>query len=137
MKISCRLRQLIFNDTQRGRVESFSSRRNEIPDEPVFLLIIFGVQIAEDTEDDRADQIDQQVLHGIPHAYIKIAAFNDSPGGAAGIIPAFYDGAFYASDLVDSTILLAEVHTVDHLYNPVFLHIEPHSAFGVILKEFP
>src|SRR5699024_3143243 len=114
MKISCRLRQLIFNDTQRGRVESFSSRRNEIPDEPVFLLIIFGVQIAEDTEDDRADQIDQQVLHGIPHAYIKIAAFNDSPGGAAGIIPPFYEAALCAADLVASTTLLAGALTVDN-----------------------
>lgn len=65
-KISCCYSSLFSGSTKRGgRVPLFSSCWYEIPDKPIFLLIIFGIQVAEDTEDNSTDQIDQQILHGV------------------------------------------------------------------------
>src|SRR5699024_336110 len=122
---------------ERGRMASLLSCRYEISDKPVFLLIVFSVQIAENTENDRTDQIDQQILHCVSDSYIEIASVNDSPAGAAGIIPAFYDCTFYVANMVDITIFCTDIHAVYHLYNPVFLHIQPHKAICIILKELP
>src|SRR5699024_11912498 len=61
----------------------------------------------------------------------------DSTKFVAENIQTIIDCTIYVANIVDITIFCTDINAVYHLYNPVFLHIQPHKAICIILKELP
>ena len=96
---------------------------------------VFGValvhKIPEDTEDQGAEEVDEEVLHGIGNADIEIAPFDDMNGAVTGDNVGF-DNVFDANTGLD--IVRVKGDRADACEDDVLLHIHRKE---VVHRKFP
>ena len=108
--------------------------RNKAPGK-FTLAAVLDVKVADDGEDDRADKVDEQVLHRVQQADIQIAA------QAQGMLRAVGGDHDYVRDILDSGRRVApggiQHDRTNGVYDRVLLHVQQEELVHGALEKFP